>query len=178
MKFIDDIINTLGRWIGIAETKGFWYPVKQYCEPVSGTNGKLWRGSRVDSDELQKMLSGFGCIVNLCAENDSDTAWCKALGISSVHIPVLDNTPPTKEQMDKFCNIAIDPGNSKVYVHCEAGKGRTGVAVACYRIKVQGWTAEAAIAEAKLKGMAMPDQEEFLREYCRIWNPGKLGDLK
>ncbi len=177
MKFIDNIINTLGRWIGIAENEGFWYPVKQYSEPVSDTFEKLWRGSRIDWEKEHRDIvdHGFSCIVNLCAENDADTVWCMALNIRSVHIPVIDNTPPTKEQMDRFCDVAV---SSKTYVHCEAGKGRTGVAVACYRIKVQGWTADAAIAEAKSKGMAMPDQEEFLREYCRIWNPGKLGDLK
>jgi protein tyrosine/serine phosphatase len=35
-------------------------------------------------------------------------------------------------------------------MHCEAGSRRTGVAVAAYRILVDGWDADRAIAEAKM----------------------------
>jgi protein tyrosine/serine phosphatase len=53
-------------------------------------------------------------------------------------------------------------GELAVYAHCEQGKGRTGCMVAVYRVKVQGWTPEVALAEAKRHGMAMPCQEEFI----------------
>lgn len=42
--------------------------------------------------------------------------------------------------MKKFLDFANDPAHQPTYVHCEAGKGRTGCAVACYRMAIQGWT--------------------------------------
>ena len=49
--------------------------------------------------------------------------------------------------MKDFLDFATNPKNSPCYVHCEAGKGRTGVASACYRMAVEGWPPEKAIAE-------------------------------
>ena len=40
-----------------------------------------------------------------------------------------------------------------MYVHCNIDRDRTSVAVAAYRVKVQGWTRAAATIEAKSYGL-------------------------
>lgn len=48
------------------------------------------------------------------------------------NIPILDNAVPKHiAQMQQFLDFAT--ANPPCYVHCEAGKGRTGLAVAWQR---------------------------------------------
>ena len=54
---------------------------------------------------------------------------------------------PDSDEYAAFLKVALAPGNQPVFVHCQQGVDRTGVAVASYRMVVQGWTAEATIAE-------------------------------
>lgn len=156
------IIDTAGAAVGYLEMIGLKYPVKKYSEEVSPN---LWRGSRVGPDEIKALKDkGFKLIVNLCKENDNDTKPGQQFGIGTLHIPIYDNQAPTLAQMVAFLHAVNQSENQPAYVHCEAGRGRTGVAVACYRIALQKWAVDKAVEEAKAKGMAIQEQEEFLRE--------------
>lgn len=167
------IIDTAGAAIGYLEMIGFKYPVKKYEEQVSPT---LWRGSRRSPADIKALKAcGFGLIVNLCKENDDDAEPGLAFGLKTLHIPIYDNQAPTVAQMVAFLHAVSQPANQPAFVHCEAGKGRTGVAVACYRIAVQGWNVDSAVKEAKEKGMAIEEQEEFLREqFGPLFLTGKI----
>jgi protein tyrosine/serine phosphatase len=166
------IINIAGALVGYAEFIGFRYPVKKYRFKVSDV---LWRGSRlVCSDIADLKQEGFKLIVNLCGERDTDSRPSSILGINCIQIPIIDNYPPTKEQMIHFLNLTLDDDNAPIYVHCQAGKGRTGCAVACYRMAVQGWTPEDAIKEAKEFGMGIPKQEEFLKAFGKEIQLGRI----
>lgn len=157
------ILNTGGKLVGYAELLGFKYPVKAYQAKVSDV---LWRGSRLDPDGIRDLSNrGFKLIVNLCVEMNDNEEVARECGLKTLHIPIMDNQPPTVQQMvdfvDSVCNKACQP----VYVHCEAGIGRTSVAVACYRIAAQGWTPEDAIKEAKQYGLRITSQLDFIREF-------------
>jgi protein tyrosine phosphatase (PTP) superfamily phosphohydrolase (DUF442 family) len=158
--------------IGVAEMFGLQYPVSNYSQQVSTD---LTRGSRLQDGQMDQLAKqGFKGIVNLCAENDMDSAPAAKAGINAFHLPIVDNTAPTEGQMKQFLDFATNPANEPCYVHCEAGKGRTGIAVACYRMAVQGWSPEKAIAEAKSMGMAVPDQADFLRQFGADLAAGKI----
>lgn len=161
------IINLLGVMVGYAEMLGLKYPVKKYRFQVSDA---LWRGSRLNAAAIADLRQeGFRLIVNLCAENNADSKPGKYYGIKTLHIPIIDNTPPKMDQVMAFLNAVRDSSNIPTYIHCEAGIGRTGTMCACYRIAIQGWTAADAIAEAKQFGLAMPSQEEFIERFSKEW---------
>lgn len=167
----DDLFDVGGAAIGYAELAGLKYPVKGYEAPVSS---QLSRGSRLSSDADYASLKarGFKGIVNLCAENDSDTAPAAKNGLASLHLKIIDNTPPTEGQMKQFLDFV--KANQPAYVHCEAGQGRTGVAVACYRMAFQHYTPQQALAEAKQYGMQMPDQEQFILKFGADLAAGRI----
>ena len=74
------------------------------------------------------------------------------------------------------CHVCMstNPKNSPCYVHCEAGKGRTGVAVASYRMAVEGWPPQKAIAEAAKFGCTLPTQVQFLEKFGADLGAGKI----
>ncbi len=151
-----------GEILGVAELAGLKYPVKAYEARV---DGGLYRGSRLDDDGMKALKAqGIRGVVSLCLEHTNDKALADKYGIEHYNCEILDNAPPTVEQMNEFISFAR--AHPPTYVHCEAGKGRTGTAVACYRIAVDGWTADAAIAEGKTFGLSLIDQIAFVRHYA------------
>jgi hypothetical protein len=65
---------------------------------------------------------------------------------------------PEDEDMRRFLEIATDPTKQPVYVHCKLGADRTGVAVAVYRVCVEGWTKEDANRGDDDGGLPFPFQ--------------------
>lgn len=160
------IADILGRFVGLLEKyTPFRYPVHPYQEEVSPDI--LWRGSRVKRLGVSDLIKrGFRTIVDLCAERTSDDRLeMEDFPIKFVHIPILDSMPPTMEQAEQFLALFKDPKNPPVYVHCEAGEGRTGTMVALYRIRIQGWTAEDAIKDGARHKLCLPAQLEFIRKF-------------
>ena len=94
---------------------------------VSGQYGK--RGWRRLQEE------GVTAVVNLRDEYDD-----RAAGIAPktyLYLPIIDNTPPTMEQLKKgadFISKEIDAGG-KVYIHCAAGVGRAPTMAAAYLVQ-------------------------------------------
>jgi hypothetical protein len=165
---------TLGsELVGVAELAGLRYPVSKYEFKVSDG---LTRGSRIDDKKgYQKLVEqGFKGIVDLTLEGTNDAKAGKAAGLNTLNVKILDNSAPTQKQMKDFLDFATNPKNSPCYVHCEAGKGRTGVAVASYRMAVEGWPPDKAIAEAKKFGCSLPDQLEFLQKFGKDLAAGKI----
>lgn len=160
----DAAIDIGGGAVGIAEKwlPFFKYSVTPYEAQVSA---KLYRGSRVDENGMANLSKqGITGIVNLCAENDMDSAPAGKMGMTARHIPIIDNTAPTPAQVQTFLDF-VAGNNGPVYVHCEAGQGRTGTMCAAYRMAVEGWSAQQAVDEAKKYGMKMPCQIHFLEQY-------------
>lgn len=67
------------------------------------------------------------------------------------HIPVVDETAPSQEQVNEFIGFVNDMLNQEraVLVHCRGGYGRTGTMLACYLVS-RGWEAEKAITRCAL----------------------------
>ncbi len=173
-KDVKNAVATAGaESIGVAELVGLRYPVSKYEFKVSDG---LTRGSRIEDSAGYASLKsqGFKGIVDLTLEGTNDAKDGKKAGLNTFNVQILDNSAPTQAQMKQFLDFATNPKNSPCYVHCEAGKGRTGVAVASYRMAVEGWPPEKAIAEAKKFGCSLPDQVEFLQKFGADLAAGKI----
>lgn len=81
---------------------------------------------------------------------DSKLPGFNDLGLNFLSIPVKDGTSPSNDQATQFLKFVTDSSNQPADVHCAAGIGRTGVAVALYRYSVEGWPMDKAIQEASL----------------------------
>lgn len=75
-----------------------------------------------------------------------EEAFCREHGIELVRLPI---TVEPEADVRRFVEMVTDPGRQPALVHCEAGSVRTGVAVGAYRILVQGWSYEKALADAR-----------------------------
>jgi hypothetical protein len=163
-KIKDELLVAAGETLGVAEILGLRYKVTPYEAQVSG---ELFRGSRVDGKGMAALKAqGINGIVSFCLENNDDAKPADALGLKHLRIPILDNSAPNEGQVREFLQFVKDSGNQPVYCHCEAGKGRTGTMVACYRIAVDGWSAEQAIAEGKSFGLELINQIKFIEKFA------------
>jgi len=82
-------------------------------------------------------------VINLRDGDDAAEAkYVREAGMTYIHMP-LDAETVTVADAEKFLTILAE-AKGPVFVHCLVGRDRTGMAVAAYRLRVQGWTLAAA----------------------------------
>lgn len=109
-------------------------------------SASYWRGAQPSAEgmaELQKL--GIKTVVNLRAVNsDRDEIGKLPLGYEHISFKAWH---AEDEDVVRFLKIVTDPAKQPVFVHCQHGADRTGTMTAAYRIIVQGWSKQDAIAE-------------------------------
>lgn len=159
-----------GVWGNISR---LWDPYPKYEAKV---NDVLIRGSKLDDQSEYATLrhQGVKAMVDLTAEGTLDEELATPNGLRLLNLKIIDNTPPTVEQMEEFLRFVTNPDNQPCYVHCRAGVGRTGVAVAVYRMAVEGWSADRAKAEAFRYRMDVPSQYAFIEQFGALLEAGRI----
>ncbi len=115
----------------------------------------LHRGGQPSSCGLEELTkNGIKTIINLRLRNFSQKAieeYDKDQ-IRVIHLP-FSPFEPQDQIMIHFLKILLNPKHRPAFVHCFHGADRTGAVCAIYRIVVQDWDKERAIAEMKRKGL-------------------------
>jgi len=120
----------------------------------------------IDLQALKRM--GITMLITL-TERDLPTDILHQHGLKNLHLPIYDHETPTLAQIQMLLRrmeLLIENGEV-LAVHCLAGKGRTGIVLACWWVR-EGLTAEEALRRVRLidpRYVQNAEQEEFLQRY-------------
>jgi protein tyrosine/serine phosphatase len=133
-----------------------------------------YRGAQPKNHDYQDLATfGIRSVITLTSDDTdpNEKTIVEKTGMKYYQIPMDSKIPPTPSQLAEFLRIVNDGDNQPVYVHCVAGKHRTGVMTAAYRLSHYGWTADQAYEEMKQYkfGLAMfhPKLKTFVYEYYK-----------
>lgn len=91
----------------------------------------------------------------------------EAAGMKAIAIPIHMTRDGLKEKVEQVVAVMADPANQPVFVHCRHGQDRTGVVVAAFRMKQQGW--RLSDAESEMQAFGFNDVwfnfKRFIRQY-------------
>jgi protein tyrosine phosphatase (PTP) superfamily phosphohydrolase (DUF442 family) len=132
----------------------------------------LYRGAQPDRQgflELERL--GIKTVVNLRL-GASDKAMLEGTRIVPVEIPAEAWDLDDKE-VETFLRVVTDKTKTPVFVHCSHGADRTGAMTAIYRIVIQGWSKDDAVAEMTRGGYGFHGLWENLPGYIRAIDIGR-----
>jgi len=105
-----------------------------------------YRGAQPSAEGMAELTKlGVKTVVNLRAvSSDRDEIGQLPLGYEHISFKAWHEED---EDVVRFLKIVTNPQKQPVFVHCQHGADRTGTMTAMYRIVVQGWAKQDAIAE-------------------------------
>ena len=112
----------------------------------------LWRGprptdlSQLKADNIKRVISleaGYYDIIH--PDQIVEQQFPIEFGIDQYDMKCSDITPPPDWVVRKV--IALSQDAKPTYLHCLSGVDRTGFVCAAYRMQVNGWNYDAALAE-------------------------------
>lgn len=142
----------------------------------SAEPGGFYKPLREELEELR--LEGFTGIVTLTEFTLAEEALA-GFNFAVLHLPIPDFQAPSMQQFDQFVAFVDEHLNQggRVLVHCWAGRGRTGTALAGYFIS-EGLTALESVdlvrqlrpgsIESGDQMQAISNYEQWLREHNRF----------
>jgi protein tyrosine/serine phosphatase len=126
----------------------------------------LYRGAQPTDGglgELKKL--GIRTVIDL-REGNGYQAKSAELGLAYERIP-MTAFRIKDDDVARFLRLAGNPDNAPIFVHCRRGADRTGLMCAVYRIAIQGWTKDEAIAEMTQGGFRFNQGYQNVVNYIR-----------
>lgn len=111
----------------------------------------LFRGGQPTTEGFHELkLMGIETVISFRHERGENTLERRAVeaqGMRFVSLPWHAWDEPTDQQVGQFFALLSSNPHSKIYVHCQQGRDRTGTMVALYRVAVEHWCPASAVAE-------------------------------
>jgi predicted protein tyrosine phosphatase len=132
-------------------------------------------GYPASRSQLEWVVSqGIGSILTL-TPGPLPSAWAEGLPLQIEHVPMEDHAVPDISALDRsaaFVEEQVKAGK-KVLVHCLAGQGRTGCALAAYLVKTRGVGAASALKSLReiKPGFVEWKQEKAITDYAASLKP-------
>lgn len=160
-------------------------PIANLHEVVSG---KISRSAAVEASAVPAFRSAFGIKTYLDlrsmhdtdsdsrGQNISDTARAfsellQALRLNKItheRVPMSDREPTPERIITEALSFLTDETRYPIHVACVGGVHRSGLIIAMYRTRIQGWTGAAALAEAYECNYYPERHREFDKEFRRL----------
>lgn len=144
---------------------------------------RFFRGSQPSEAQYKALKEmGISTIIDLRKDSeDYSKSTVESLGMKYVHIPMTGWTT-RDESVVEFLKQINDESNGKVYVHCAAGKHRTGLVGAVYRLENYGWDYDAAYKEMKnyeyFSGLFHRKIKSYVKKYYKEFGAEKQAAYK
>ena len=113
----------------------------------------LYRGGQPTTEgyrELKQM--GVDVVISFRHEKGENTLERRAVeahGMRFINFPWHPWDTPADTDVERFFGILAANPHSKIYVHCQEGRDRTGTMIALYRVAVDHWCPDSAVAEMR-----------------------------
>jgi len=138
---------------GCTTTRGFREPIENFDK----VDDKLYRGAQPNAVGIEALKArGIDTVINLRDPKDSwseEESYVTNAGMAYVQVALNPLIAPSHERIERILGV-ISRSPGPVLVHCEFGCERTGVVVACYRVRVLAETNERALNDAVAHGMS------------------------
>jgi len=149
-------------------------------ENFGRVDDRLFRGARPSATGLQTLKAlGVTTVIDLTMPDqtgEAERAEAERNGLVYLNLPMESLARPTPAQVTVILSAIRDlPG--PIFVHCQAGKDRTGTIVACYRMTECQWTGEHAQKEAdqfRMAAMALP-MKAFIADFANAQSQRDAG---
>ncbi|HEV8480368.1 MAG TPA: tyrosine-protein phosphatase [Candidatus Eisenbacteria bacterium] len=130
-------------------------------------NESYFRGAQPNRDGFRRLGTlGIKTVIDLQEQaQPGEPEWVQEAGMKYFNIPLSGSRPANQEQTARFLELVSDSKNWPVYVHCAAGRHRTGEMTGIYRIAHDGWTADRAYQEMQKYGYYSFPNHGSLKRY-------------